>query len=211
MKRFKLLILFVLLGVIGLGQDVPDASILNKRAPKTFKVEFQTTAGSFTIQAHRDWSPAGVDRLYQLVKSDFFTDVAIFRVQPEYVVQFGISDDPEVNDFWEEHPLPDEPVKKSNTRGTVAYAREGPLSRTTQFFINYQDNHKLDTTNFNGLRGFPPIGKVFAGLEVVESFYSGYGFEPAEKQDSIYKLGNAYLRREYPGLDYIRKAGILGE
>ena len=211
MKRFRLLILFVLLGVIGMGQDVPDASILNKRAPKTFKVEFQTTAGSFTIQAHRDWSPAGVDRLYQLVKSDFFTDVAIFRVQPEYVVQFGISDDPEANDFWEEHPLPDEPVKKSNLKGTVAYAREGAESRTTQLFINYQDNLKLDTIHFNGLRGFPPIAEVVDGMEVVESFYSDYGFEPAEKQDSIYQLGNAYLREHYPGLDYVERARILNE
>jgi len=211
MKQLFIFISLFFPAFIGHSQSIPDSSILGLRAPDAFRAEFQTTAGSFTVKAIRDWSPAGVDRLYQLVKSDFFTDVAIFRVQPEYVVQFGISDDPDVNDFWERHPLPDEPVKKGNLKGTVAYAREGAKSRTTQLFINYQDNVKLDTVNFNGLRGFPPIGRVVEGMQVVESFYSDYGFEPAEKQDSIYKMGNAYLREHYPGLDYVEEARVLND
>ncbi|MBS3806724.1 MAG: peptidylprolyl isomerase [Bacteroidales bacterium] len=211
MKRILIFFTLLFLTLVGLTQAQPDSSVLSLQATDAFQVEFQTTAGSFTIEAYRNWSPEGADRLYQLVRTDFFTDVAIFRVQPEYVVQFGISDNPQVNGFWEEHPLPDEPVKQSNLKGTVAYAREGADSRTTQLFINYQDNFKLDTINFNGLRGFPPIGRVVDGMEVVESFYSDYGFEPAEKQDSIYQLGNAYLRKKYPGLDYIRKAKIVGE
>lgn len=211
MKKILIFFTLLFLTLVGLPQAQPDSSVLSLHAPDTFQVKFQTTAGSFTIEAYRTWSPEGVDRLYQLVKTDFFTDVAIFRVQPEYVVQFGISDNPQVNNFWEEHPLPDEPVKKSNLKGTLAYAREGAESRTTQLFINYQDNHKLDTISFNGLRGFPPIGKVVEGMDVGQSFYSDYGFGPAEKQDSIYQLGNAYLRRHYPGLDYIRKAEVLGE
>jgi len=211
MKKILIILTLLLLTLVGLPQAQPDSSVLSVHAPDTFQVEFQTTAGSFTLEAYRNWSPEGVDRLYQLVRTDFFTDVAIFRVQPEYVVQFGISDNPQVNGFWEEHPLADEPVKQSNLKSTVAYAREGAESRTTQLFINYQDNCKLDTINFNGLRGFPPIGKVVEGMEVVKSFYSDYGFEPAEKQDSIYELGNAYLREQYPELDYIRKAKIAGE
>jgi len=208
MKKRWFIFVLIVFGFDAWAQTVPDADILDKRAPGVFQVDFQTTAGSFTVEAHRSWSPAGADRLYQLVRSGFYTDAAIFRVQPDYVVQFGISPYPEVNAFWEKYPLPDEPVKKSNLKGTLAYAREGKISRTTQLFINYRDNHKLDTIAFNDLRGFPPIGRVVEGMEVVQSFCSDYGFEPAEKQDSVYKLGNAYLREHYPGLDYIEEAKI---
>jgi len=209
MKKTLLFVFLFFQFFIGLAQSLPDSSIFSLRAPDSFRVRFQTTTGNFVIEAHREWGPAGVDRLYQLVRSDFYRDAAIFRVQPDYVVQFGISPHPEVNTFWEEHPLPDEPVKKSNLKGTLAYAREGANSRTTQLFINYRDNHKLDTVDFNGLKGFPPIGRVVEGMEVVQSFCSDYGFEPAEKQDSVYQLGNAYLRENYPGLDYIKRAKII--
>ena len=98
MKKLLIFISVFFPALMGHAQSMPDSSVLGLRAPDTFRAEFQTTAGSFTIKAHRDWSPAGVDRLYQLVKSDFFTDVAIFRVQPEYVVQFGISDDLQIRE-----------------------------------------------------------------------------------------------------------------
>jgi cyclophilin family peptidyl-prolyl cis-trans isomerase len=209
MTRIWLSFVFILFVFEGFAQTVPDADLLDQQAPEVFQVEFRTTAGSFIVEAHRSWSPAGVDRFYQLVRSGFYRDAAIFRVQPDYVVQFGISPHPKVNAFWEEHPLPDEPVKTSNLKGTLAYAREGKESRTTQLFINYRDNHKLDTVDFNGLKGFPPIGKVVEGMEVVQSFCSDYGFEPAEKQDSVYRLGNAYLREHYPGLDYIKRTRFI--
>ena len=180
-------------------------------APDSFLVRFETTTGNFEVKAYRSWSPLGVDRFYNLVKQEFYDSTCLFRVQPEYVVQFGIHDDPETNKVWEKDPIPDEPVKVSNEEGTVAYAREGKNSRTTQLFINYKDNFKLDTINFNGLRGFPPIGRVVKGMEVVRSFYSGYGFEPATKQDSVYKYGNEYLLEHYPKLDYILRAIIEEE
>jgi len=209
MRKIVFFFVLIVFGFDAPAQTVPNADILDQQAPGVFQVEFQTTAGSFIVEARRSWSPAGVDRLYQLVRSGFYRDAAIFRVQPDYVVQFGISPHPRVNAFWEKHPLPDEPVKNSNLKGTLAYAREGKMSRTTQLFINYRDNHKLDTIDFNGLKGFPPVGRVVEGMEVVQSFCSDYGFEPAEKQDSVYRLGNAYLREHYPGLDYIRKATII--
>ncbi len=206
-------ILFLLITGWFLTANCQDISktVLKQTAPDTFQVEFTTTKGNFIVEAYRNWSPEGVDRFYQLITTDFFDSVAIFRVQPDYVVQFGISPFPDVNDFWDRHPLEDEPVKVSNKKGRIAYAREGHLSRTTQLFINYQDNSKLDTIMFNGLRGFPPFAVVVSGFEVIESFYSEYGFEPANKQDSIYKLGNAYLEKNYPGLDYILESKLINE
>ena len=210
-KLFSTFLLFVLAGVSLQAQKQRTQEITVKSAPDTFSVEFQTTKGDFVVEAYRKWSPKAVDRFYYLVTRGFYDSLALFRVQPDYVVQFGIADKPSENNYWEAHPLPDEPVIGSNRKGTIAYARGGKNSRTTQLFINYQDNYKLDTTNFNGLKGFPPFGQVTEGMDVVERFYGGYGFEPATKQDSIYDQGNAYLEKTYPKLDFIINAQVLEE
>ena len=189
----------------------PDSAILKETAPEIFKINVQTTKGIFIIEAHRSWSPEGVDRLYQLVKTGFYNNNSIFRVQTGYVVQFGISDDKTKNDFWDKHPIEDEAVFTSNLKGTISYARDGAGTRTSQLFINMKDNFKLDTVNYNGLRGFPPIAKIIEGFEVVELFYSGYGFEPANHQDSIMLYGNAYVKEHFPEVDFIISAEIMSK
>lgn len=191
------------------SQAVPDTAILRLTAPDTFRAVFVTTKGEITVQAYRDWSPQGADRLYQLIISGFYDDNCIFRVQPEYVVQFGISDNSGANFFWDKKPIPDEPVKGSNLKGVISYARDGANTRTAQLFINMKDNFKLDTINYNGLRGFPPVARVISGFEVVEAFNGSYGFEPANHQDSVMVRGNAYWEKNFPGMDYILKAQIL--
>ena len=187
-----------------MAQQVPDTSILAKRAPERFRAEFRTTKGSFTIEVIREWSPSGADRLYQLIQSGFYSDNAIFRVQKNYVVQFGIGNNKEMNHFWDIQPIEDEPVKSSNLKGTLSFARDGAKSRTAQLFINLKDNPKLDTVNYNNLRGFPPVARVISGMEVIESFDGEYGFEPARHQDSVMVKGNAYWKALFPNLDYIQ-------
>jgi len=209
MKKIFLLSFMCFFSMALFGQMKADRTILKLKAPEIFKIRVQTTKGTFIIEAYRSWSPEGVDRLFQLVKTGFYNDNSIFRVQTGYVVQFGISDTKTINDFWDKHPIPDEPVKKSNLRGTISYARDGAVTRTAQLFINLKDNFKLDTVNFNGLRGFPPVAKIIEGFEVVESFYAGYGFEPANHQDSIMLYGNAYVKRHFPEVDYILSAEII--
>lgn len=204
-----LIVLFLSISAISTqSQAIPDPSILLLNAPDTFQAVFVTTKGEFTIEAYRNWSPQGVDRLYQLIISGFYINNCIFRVQPEYVVQFGISDYPEANHFWDKKPLADEPVRGSNLKGIISYARDGANTRTAQLFINMKDNFKLDTVNYNGLRGFPPVARIISGFEVVEAFSSKYGFEPANHQDSVMVQGNAYWEKKFPGLDYIKELKI---
>jgi peptidyl-prolyl cis-trans isomerase A (cyclophilin A) len=193
------------------AQVIPDQSTLKARAPGTFRALFRTTKGNFTIEINRDWSPSGADRLYQLLMTGFYNQNSLFRVQTGYVVQFGIGNIKNVNYFWDKRPIPDEPVTTGNLKGTISYARDGMNSRTSQLFINLKDNNKLDTINYNGLRGFPPVGKIISGFEVIESLFSGYGFEPANHQDSVMIQGNAYLKKKFPELDYIIEATIVGE
>jgi cyclophilin family peptidyl-prolyl cis-trans isomerase len=209
--RFLLLLIYtVLLHFDVSSQYAPDTTILKIIAPDTFRAVISTTKGQIEIEAIRAWSPLGVDRLYQLITSGFYNNNCIFRVQPEYVVQFGISDDPATNYFWDKRPVNDEPVLGHNLKGVISYARDGKNSRTAQLFINTKDNFKLDTIDYNGLRGFPPIARIVEGFEVVEALNSQYGFEPANHQDSVMVKGNGYWEEHFPGMDYIIEFKVQG-
>lgn len=203
-----LLILFLSVWVTAHTQ-VPSTNLLKRKAPESFQVLFATTRGNFILEAYRRWSPLGVDRLYQLVISGFYNSNAIFRVEPKYVVQFGISDQFELNYFWDRKKIADEPVLQKHKKGIVAFARNTANSRATQLFINTVDNPALDTTIRSGIKGFTPIGKIIKGMEVVARFNSKYGRAVIPVQDSVYLYGNAYLFRHFPGLDMILSATIL--
>jgi peptidyl-prolyl cis-trans isomerase A (cyclophilin A) len=169
-------------------------------APDVFKVNLDTSKGSVVIEVHREWAPIGADHFYELVKTGYFDGDRFFRVVPGFVVQFGLAADPAVTAKWNSPPLMDDPVKQSNTVGTVTYATAGPNTRTSQLFINLGDNQRLD-----GM-GFAPFGKVTAGMDAVQNIYSGYGQTP--QQPLIESQGNTYLQSQFPMLDYIKKATI---
>jgi peptidyl-prolyl cis-trans isomerase A (cyclophilin A) len=171
-------------------------------APDSFRVAFETTRGNFVVDVLRAWSPRGVDRFHELVTAGYFTDIAFIRVVPGFVAQFGMHGDPDVNRRWEEKTIPDDPVVQSNKRGTLVFATRGPNTRGNQFFINFSDNARLD-----GM-GFSPFGRVVEGMSVVDSIYSGYGEAP--DQGRVSADGNAYLKREFPRLDYIKSVRIVG-
>lgn len=182
---------------------------LKQEAPKEFKARFETTQGNFDIVAKREWSPKGVDRLYQLIKNNYYVDISIFRVVPNFVAQFGIHNDTLINNTWRKNGIDDEPVLKKNAKMTIAFARGGVKSRSNQIFINLKDNFRLDTLAYSGVTGFPVIAEVTDGEEVVLKFYNGYGDKLGYKQDSIAKFGNEFIKTKYPKVDFIKKAYIL--
>ena len=205
----KLLYLTVIILLASCSSKKFNSKWTKEQAPKTFKARFETTQGSFDIVAIRSLSPKGVDRLYQLIKNDFYTDIAIYRMLPNFVVQFGIHGDSIINTYWETYKIPDEIVKQSNDSMTISFARGGIETRTTQIFINMKNNSRLDDLEYSGVKGFPVIAKITSGMETIHKFYSGYGSEPATKQHIIYAKGNNYLKNKYPKLDYITKAYII--
>ena len=189
------------------AQPAAAPAAAQDQTPAVFKAKFTTTKGDFIIEVHRDWAPRGADRFYGLLKQGFFQDLAFFRVIEGFMVQFGIHGDPAVSAKWRDANIPDDPAAgHSNSRGMVTFATAGPNTRTSQMFINFGNNGNLD-----GM-GFTPFGQVVEGMEVVDSLYKGYG-EGAPQgmgpdQGRVQNEGNAYLKRDFPKLDYIKSAQL---
>jgi len=194
------------MGIAGLFAQ--DMRVLQQKAPETFRAVFTTTKGDFEIEVYRKWSPLAADRLYQLISSGFYNKALLFRVEPGFVVQFGVSASRADNHFWDPRKIADEPILHPNKKGTVAFAREGKNSRSTQLFINLADNKKLDTVVRGGVKGYPPFAKVIKGMDVIEKLNAQYGKEPQKLQDSLYKYGNFYFEERFPKLDRIISARI---
>ena len=174
---------------------------LTEVAPPAYSARFDTSAGAFVVQVHRDWAPKGADRFYNLVKNGYFDGTRFFRVLPNFMVQFGINGDPTIQSAWRDAHIPDDPVKESNKRGYITFATAGAGSRTTQVFINFGNNARLDAD------GFAPFGEITSGMDVVDKINAEYREQP--DQGKIQTQGNAYLARTFPRLDYITKATIL--
>lgn len=187
--------------------SLSDPASLTEQAPAVYKAKFDTSKGSFVVEVHRDWAPNGADRFYNLVKNGYFNDARFFRVIEGFMVQFGINGDPKISAVWQNADIPDDPVKQSNQRGMITFATAGPNTRTTQVFINFGDNAGLDG------QGFSPFGKVVSGMDVVDSLFAGYGEgAPSGRgpnQGIVQSLGNAYLEKAFPKLDYIKTATIV--
>ncbi|KAL3780904.1 hypothetical protein ACHAW5_010739 [Stephanodiscus triporus] len=164
----------------------------------------------FRIRLRPGWAPLGVERFERLTASGFWDGARVFRVVPNFVSQFGISPYPDVQGGWSDAgPISDDPVVASNGRGTVAFATSGPDTRTTQIFVNTNDNWYLDGQGFSPIGEVLPAGEGYGGMEVVGEFYSGYGERP--EQDKIEEEGEDYLMREFPLLSYFVRAEFVGE
>ncbi|MFP6620844.1 MAG: peptidylprolyl isomerase [Pirellulaceae bacterium] len=179
----------------------PGVLRAQRAAPDEFGVKLETSQGDVIIVVNRQSAPLGADRFHSAIKQGFYDDCRFFRVVPNFVVQFGINGDPKTQTKWREAKIKDDPVKVSNKRGTLTFATAGPGTRTTQMFINLGDNSRLDAM------GFAPFGKVIKGMDVVDKLTSKYGQMP--QQGQIQSEGNAYLKKNFPDMDFIKKATIV--
>jgi cyclophilin family peptidyl-prolyl cis-trans isomerase len=190
----------------GDASSAPGAG--SAQAPDSFAVRLTTSGGEMVVRFHRSWSPLAVDRVYGLVTEGFYDGARFYRVNDQYV-QFGFSGRPELDRAWFEQRLPDEPVRASNVRGTVAFGRAGPSSRNFVLFVNLGDNSFLDSWAGDGVPGFPPVGRMESGIDVAEGLNGAYGDAIVPMEDSILASGNAFLDRSFPGLDSILTAEVV--
>lgn len=196
--------------IVACGPSAPAALLhppaTMPAAPANYTVVFQTTRGAFTVAVHRAWAPLGADRFYYLARNGYYDGSAFFRVVPKFVVQWGVAVNPRVYKAWDNAPIPDDPVVASNTVGKICFAKSGPNTRTTEVFINFRDNSRLDKM------GFAPFGEVTQGMDVVTSLYGGYGdFAPrghGPAGDQLDRNGDSYLRKSFPNLDRIKSVTV---
>ncbi|MCI0433769.1 MAG: peptidylprolyl isomerase [Gemmatimonadetes bacterium] len=186
----------------------PAGEAFQSEPPDTFRVRFETSTGPFTVEVIRAWAPRGAQRFYDLVRNGFFDGNRFFRVIPGAIVQFGVHGVPAIQNAWNEHAIPDDPVLMSNERGTITFATAGPDTRTTQLFVNYRSNEGLDA------QGFAPIGRVTEGMGALTALYSEYGEMaglggPGVDYGCMLTAGNAYLERRFERLDFIETARII--
>ena len=187
----------------------PDAPEMNRRAPELFNARLETGKGVILIEVHRDWAPNGADRFYNLVRAGYYDQAPFHRVIEGRWAQFGINGDPKVSKIWRERTIPDDPRRESNVRGTVAYAFAVANGRTTQVFINLRDNSAT-----HDAEPFAPFGRVVEGMDVADKLNAEYGESAgggirAGKQGPLFEGGAAYLKRNFPRLDYIIRATVV--
>ena len=175
--------------------------------PDVFRVKFETSQGDVIVEATRAWAPHGVDRFHELIRMHYFDEGRFFRVLPGFIAQFGVHRDFKVHDVWRNLFIVDDRPVEKNLRGTLAFAKSGPNTRSTEIFINLADNAELDESRF------VPFAKVVQGMDVVEKFYSGYGEMRPQGKDidpgRVEEETNEYLVQRFPKLDYIKRAQFL--
>lgn len=181
---------------------------LREKAPEHFSVLFETSRGNFEADFTRQWSPFAVDRLYAQVKHGYYDHTLFYRVRPGYVAQFGGHDS--LKQYrWNAVKIPDEPVLQANERGAISFARSGKESRDNDLFINLRNNApRLDTLVTQGVKGYPVLGRVSKGMDVVDSLYSGYGDRVFEQYGLLMRNKQAFVDR-YPRLDSIKRVRLI--
>ena len=196
-------------GATSAADTVPpllDLRFMSATAPPRLRARFETSEGAFVLEVHRDWSPRGADRFYNLVRAGYYDSVYVHRVIPGGIAQFGFHPDARINNLWLRRYIGDDPLVESNTRGRVTFAHAGLNTRSTQVFINLVDNPQFDDDRF------VPFGEVVEGMEAVDALYDGYGElapegEGPDPRQAAFR-GNAYLQESFPLLSQILTATI---
>lgn len=206
--RFNLVIIITFMVLFSAcSKPIFKSKWLKEEAPANFTARFETTKGVFDVEITREWSPLAADRFYQTVKHRYYNNTVFYRVVPNFVAQWG-NNDTSVLNLWGPFKLADEPVIQSNVRGYLSYARSGKETRGSTLFINLKDNPRLDTVIANGVKGYPPFGKVIRGMDVVDSLYSGYAGTTMRKLDTLQKYPELFFK-QFPKLDKVIKAKIV--
>lgn len=168
----------------GMEADIP---VLTQKTT----IVMQTSAGDLVIEVYPQAAPNAAQRFVELAQSGFFDNTPISRVVPDFVAQFGINWR-EGHKDWEERNFDDDPSLFALERGTLAFAKAGPNTNSTQVFINYAENNHLAAPQYN----FTVFGKVVQGMEVVDSFVQvgepGMGLD----QERLWDDGEAYLAEQ---------------
>jgi len=163
----------------GMEDSVPEITTVTN-------IVFETTAGQIGIAVYPEAAPNAAQRFTELVESGYYDGTPIFRIVPGFVAQFGVNwRDPHI--AWRERNFDDDPTIFALDPGTLAFAKAGPNTNSTQVFINYGQNNQLAGDNFT------TFGKIVSGLEFIESFVAVGDPSMGLDQGRLWSDGGAYL------------------
>jgi peptidyl-prolyl cis-trans isomerase B (cyclophilin B) len=139
----------------------PDLQPLDPN--KTYRIEFRTSHGDFTVELDPVRSPCNGDSLVDLAGEGFFDGTRFHRIIPGVIIQGG---DPTATGSggsgYTTVDIP--PPDTTYTRAVVAMAKspfEPPGTGGSQFFIVTADKMQLPPD-------YAVVGKIVEGLEAVE-------------------------------------------
>ncbi len=151
-------------------------------------IVMETTAGPVTIEVYPEAAPNAAERFEELVEAGFYDGTPVSRVVAGFVAQFGINWR-EPHNAWQQRPFNDDPTIFALERGTLAFAKAGPNSNTTQVFINTVENNRLADPQYN----FTVFGRVVDGMDVVDSFVQVGDPSGGLDQARLWSNGDEYL------------------
>ena len=132
---------------------------------KTARANIVTEKGTFTIEFSPEDAPLTVDNFIKLAKSDYFNNVKIHRVVPNFVVQDGDPrGDGNGGPGWQ---IRDEINMLSYERGAVGMALSGKDTGGSQWFVTHSPQPHLDG-------GYTIFGRVNeSGMKIVDNLVRG--------------------------------------
>jgi cyclophilin family peptidyl-prolyl cis-trans isomerase len=165
----------------GMEAEVPEITDVQT-------VLFRTTAGDVTIEVYPEAAPNAAARFIELVESQYYDNTPVSRVVPGFVAQFGINWRA-LHRNWMDRNFADDPTLFALERGTLAFAKAGPNTNSTQVFINYDENNRLAAPQLN----FTAFGAVVSGMDIVDSFIQVGDPSGGLDQGELRENGDSYL------------------
>ena len=131
------------------------------------RVVLETTAGNIKVALDDVKAPISVKNFLEYVNAKHFDGTIFHRVIPGFMVQCG-GMTPDMKEKPTGKAIRNEAANGlRNSRGSLAMARTSdPDSATAQFFINVNDNHRIDSGI--GGAGYAVFGMVIEGMDVVD-------------------------------------------
>lgn len=179
------------------------------RLPNTATVRLETTKGPINLKIVPSWAPFGAQRFMQLVADQFFTELAVYRAVPDFLVQFGVTDDLAMAKKYQVI-RDDTPRGVPIQDGSVVFSASGANTRCSTICIFLSDFPELGSNAWE-----TPIGKVDAeSIQTLHKLYTGYGDMPqcggkGPDPHDLQEKGNDYIFENFPKCDFVKSANWL--
>lgn len=152
------------IGTVQTRNTNSDYSRALARIGQTVRAVVTTSKGSFTIDLLPEAAPLTVDNFVQLAQRDYFRNVTIHRVVPNFVIQDG---DPRGDgNGGPGYQIRCEINQQLYDRAVVGMALSGKDTGGSQWFVTHSPQPHLDG-------GYTVFGRVVLGMDVVDRIARG--------------------------------------